>query len=141
MLQGEAGVGERARKLRKGMSLPEAMLWKVLRQRPRGLKFRRQHPAGPYVLDFYCHEARLIIEIDGISHDMGDRPFRDEMRDRHFEERGLRVVRIAARDVLADVAGVAESIIALCVNADVDTPPSALCAATSPDGGGFDMDR
>ena len=138
MLQGHAGIGERARKLRKSMSLPEVMLWKILKQKPCGLKFRRQHPAGPYVVDFYCHEARTIIEIDGISHDMGERPYLDEARDAHFAERGLKVLRIPARDVLGNVQSVAESIVAQCANATVDTPPSAFQAATSPAGGGFD---
>jgi very-short-patch-repair endonuclease len=47
------------------MSLPEVLLWQALRARPGGWKFRRQHPSGPYVADFYCHEARLIVEVDG----------------------------------------------------------------------------
>ncbi len=47
------------------MSLPEVLLWQVLRTRPSDLKFRRQHPSGAYVADFYCHEARLVIEVDG----------------------------------------------------------------------------
>ena len=59
------------------MSPPEAKLWNLLRARPEGLKFRHQHPAGPYTLDFYCAAVRLGIEVDGISHDMGDNPQRD----------------------------------------------------------------
>ena len=114
MLQGNPGVGDRARHLRKTMSLPEGMLWKILKQKPLGLKFRRQHPAGPYVVDFYCHEARTIIEIDGVSHDMGMQPDRDAVRDRHFAERGLRVIRIAATEVLHDAQAIAESIVAAC---------------------------
>ncbi len=114
MLQGETGVGDRARQLRKSMSLPEGLLWRILKQKPLGLKFRRQHPAGRYVVDFYCHEARTIIEIDGLSHDMGNRPQLDEQRDRHFTERGLHVLRIPARDVLNDPQTVAESIVAAC---------------------------
>jgi len=122
MLQGNAGVGDRARRLRKSMSLPEGLLWKILKQKPLGLKFRRQHPAGPYVVDFYCHEARAIIEIDGISHDMGDQAFRDETRDRYFIEKGLQVFRIAASDVLNDPEAIADSIV-------------TACCATSPSGG------
>ncbi len=64
MLQGGEKVGERARGLRIAMSAPEITLWQVLRRRPAGLKFRRQHPSGPYVADFYCHEARLVIYVD-----------------------------------------------------------------------------
>ncbi len=51
------GKIDRARKLRRGMTLPEGLLWRELRQRPAGLKFRRQHPSGAYILDFYCSDA------------------------------------------------------------------------------------
>jgi very-short-patch-repair endonuclease len=68
----------RARVLRSTLSLPEKLLWVRLRRREPGLpRFRRQHPIGPFVLDFYCSDARLDIEIDGQSHGMGDRPERD----------------------------------------------------------------
>src|SRR5215212_4194348 len=63
----------RARALRRDMTLPEGMLWQVLRTRPDGLKFRRQHPIGRCVVDFYCPATRLVIELDGIGHEMGDR--------------------------------------------------------------------
>jgi len=57
------------------MSVPEARLWNRLRWREPGKPiFRRQHPIGPYVVDFYCAKANLAVEIDGMSHDMGDRP-------------------------------------------------------------------
>ena len=55
----------RARELRRSMSLPEGLLWQELRKRPAGFKFRRQHPFGPYVLDFFCASMRLAIEVDG----------------------------------------------------------------------------
>ena len=99
-----------ARKLRKGMSLPEVMLWQRLRGRKAGAKFRRQHPVGDYVADFYCRESSLIVEIDGQSHDRGDRPLRDERRTAFFKQNGYRVLRIAASDILRDVEAVAASI-------------------------------
>jgi very-short-patch-repair endonuclease len=102
----------KARKLRREMSVPEVLLWRLLRQKPGGVKFRRQYPAGPYVLDFYSPDAKLGIEIDGIAHDMGDRPERDARRDAWLEEQGFHIVRIPARDVLQDVEGVANSILA-----------------------------
>lgn len=132
MLQGDERSARSAKQLRREMSPPERLLWSRLRQRPSGIKFRNQHPAGPYVADFYCHEHRLIIEIDGVAHDMGDRPSRDLKRDHWFQYRGLRVVRYSAKQVLADPDGVAESILAVCLAA---APPSALWAATSPRGG------
>jgi len=67
------------------MSLPEVMLWKVLRGREDGKPvFRRQHPMGPYVLDFFCARALICIEIDGASHGFGDRPQADARRDSYL---------------------------------------------------------
>jgi hypothetical protein len=62
---------KQARKLRRDMSLPEVILWEHLRRGGlSGMHFRRQHPAGPYVLDFYCAASRLAIEVDGAAHDL-----------------------------------------------------------------------
>ena len=113
MLQGTIEAKAHAKRLRREMSLPEVLLWQRLRTRPMGLKFRKQHDAGNYVLDFYCHEVRLIVEIDGIAHDMGDRPGRDSKRDAEFTAKGFRVVRIPAVDVLRDPDQAAESIAAI----------------------------
>ena len=93
-----------ARELRRRMTLPEVLLWKALRGRALdGLHFRRQHPLGPYVLDFYCDAAKLCVEVDGYSHGTGDRPERDERRDAWLEERGVRTLRISASLVLEEV--------------------------------------
>jgi len=99
-----------ARKLRREMSLPEVVLWQCLRGGRAGCKFRRQHPIGPYVADFYCAGARLVVEIDGIAHDMGDRPARDAVRQNYLEENGYTVIRLPASDVLKDVDAAAESV-------------------------------
>ncbi len=102
------------RRLRRALSLPEAQLWVRLRERADGKPvFRRQHPVGPYVLDFYCAKARLAIEIDGASHDMGDRPKRDFQRDAWLEARGIKVLRIPAQDVVHSVEEVADAILRL----------------------------
>lgn len=69
MLHGTTETQRRANTLRRAMTLPEVLLWRELKQRPAGLKFRRQHPAGRYVLDFYCAKLALAIEIDGSAHD------------------------------------------------------------------------
>lgn len=103
-----------ARRLRREQSLPEGLIWRELRGKRTSLKFRRQHPIGPYVLDFYCAQAKLGIEIDGIGHDMGDRPEADERRDRFLRDYGIEIVRIAAADVLADPNAIAKSIVAHC---------------------------
>ena len=113
MLQGTSGAKARAKKLRREMSLPEVLLWQRLKTRPNGLKFRKQHDAGKYVLDFYCHEVRLIVEVVGIAHDMGDRPERDEARDSEFAAKGFRVLRIPAADVLRNPDEMAEAIAAI----------------------------
>jgi very-short-patch-repair endonuclease/putative sterol carrier protein len=112
------------------MSLPEVKLWALLRRSPSGIRFRRQHPVGPYVADFYCPAAKLIIEIDGISHDLGDRPALDLRRDNYVRQLGLSVLRIPAADVLNDVTAVADGLIALCREAV--GPPPLSCAERSP---------
>ncbi|MGB7372842.1 endonuclease domain-containing protein [Pontixanthobacter sp.] len=102
-----------ARKLRANMSLPELLLWRELRAQTR-VKFRRQHPIGEYVLDFYCASARLCVEIDGIAHDMGDRPERDQLRDTWLTAQNIEVIRIPARDVLRSPANIAEALVRHC---------------------------
>ena len=104
----------RARRLRAEMSLPEVLLWRELRKRPGGHKFRRQHPVSGMVCDFACVSARLIVEIDGSAHDMGDQPEREEQRDMWLANNGYRTMRIAARDVLGNLEGVIEGIVAQC---------------------------
>ncbi|WKL58978.1 endonuclease domain-containing protein [Asticcacaulis sp. ZE23SCel15] len=106
-----------AKSLRADMSLPEMLVWTRLKQRQPGKPvFRRQYPIGPYVADFYCSKARLVIEIDGMAHDIGDRPERDIMRDKWLKYKGLEVYRIAARDVLADPEEAVEGIIIVTLN-------------------------
>ena len=103
----------KARALRRVMSRPEARLWEVLRTRPDGLKFRRQHPVGPYILDFYCPAAKLAIEVDGEAHGMGENPARDSGRDEWLQERGLRICRIPARHLYGDIEPAVKLILAV----------------------------
>ena len=91
-----------ARKLRRQMSPPEALLWSYVRGDKLGFKVRRQHPVGPYVADFFVREAKLVIEIDGSAHEFGDRPSRDLARDGYMSSQGYRVVRLLAREVMRD---------------------------------------
>ena len=106
----------KARMLRAEMSLPEVLLWRYLRKQPMGVKFRRQHPVGDFVIDFYNPAAKIGIEIDGIAHDMGDRPQRDVRRDDWLNQRGIEVVRIPAEEVLKSVERAAHSIIMYCLD-------------------------
>jgi very-short-patch-repair endonuclease len=85
------------------MSPAERRLWQVLRMRPGGFKFRRRHLIEPYVLDFYCREAAVAVEVDGAAHDLGDRPQRDEARDAWLKQRGIRTVRIVAKDLVEEL--------------------------------------
>ncbi|MEJ2410091.1 MAG: endonuclease domain-containing protein [Novosphingobium sp.] len=104
----------KARRLCREMTLPEVLVWQRLRKVPMGIKFRRQHPVGPYVLDFYCPAVKTGIEIDGLAHDMGASPERDAERDVWLRGKGIRMIRIPARDVLQNVDEVVESIVQAC---------------------------
>ncbi|MFM5948634.1 MAG: endonuclease domain-containing protein [Novosphingobium sp.] len=108
----------KARKLRAAMSLPEVLLWNYLRRKPMGVKFRRQHPVGSYVIDFYCPSTRIGIEIDGIAHAMGNRPAMDQARDNWLAGQGIRIVRIPASEVLKSVVDAAAAIVVLCSEAE-----------------------
>ena len=101
----------KARALRRNMTLPEGLLWRVLRERPEGLKFRRQHPIGRCIVDFYCPAAKLVI---GESHSMGDRPERDARRDWWLKSQGLRILRFNAGDVMKDLQTVLTAINRAC---------------------------
>jgi very-short-patch-repair endonuclease len=98
------------------MSLPEVLLWQRLKGAPQGVRFRKQHPIGAYRADFSCAAARLIIEVDGIAHDMGDRPSRDEVRTAELERAGYRagykVFRVPAADILRAADEAAGAIVA-----------------------------
>jgi very-short-patch-repair endonuclease len=101
--------------LRKQMSLPEVLLWNLLRKSSDGVIFRRQHSFDQnIVVDFYCAKAKLCIEIDGIAHDMGDQPERDEQRDAFLAGLGLEVMRIPASEVLKSPLDVADALVRYC---------------------------
>ncbi len=112
-MQAPEATIRRARKLRRELTPPEARLWIALRRRAAGgFKFRRQHPIGPYVLDFYCDSVRLAVEVDGFTHVTGDHPARDERRDAWLAQRGICTLRIDARDVRDEFDGVVGLIVA-----------------------------
>ena len=101
-MRGSVVTLKRARRLRRDMTLPEVVLWRELRRRQWGMHFRKQHPIGPYVLDFYCSQHRLAVEVDGFVHGLPGQAARDERRDVWLTEQGIRVLRFAAADVLND---------------------------------------
>jgi len=98
----------RARRLRRALSPPEVLIWVRLRSRDQGLSFRRQHPVGPYVADFYCAAAKLVVEIDGASHSEAAQEAHDARRDAYMLGLGLTVLRVPAAEVMADPDGAAQ---------------------------------
>ncbi|MEA3411171.1 MAG: endonuclease domain-containing protein [Pseudomonadota bacterium] len=99
----------RARQLRRELTDAERALWRHLRQRQvAGLRFRRQHPLGRYIVDFACLDARLVIEVDGGQH--GEREDYDEERTAWLQQRGFRVLRFWNNEVLNNIYGVMERI-------------------------------
>jgi len=114
VLQAPIKTVKLARKLRKEMSRLERLLWWALKQRPEGYRFRKQCPQGPYSLDFACLSARLAIEVDGESHDRGDRPARDAARDRYLQNLGFLTMRIPAEEVFNNLEGVVLGIVDVC---------------------------
>ena len=96
----------RALELRKRQTPPEGILWAELRNcQVAGLKFRRQCPLGDYIVDFYCHEASLIVEVDGLRHSFHGRE-RDERGDVWMRERGIETLRISVSSITKDVKSV-----------------------------------
>ncbi|WP_174298058.1 endonuclease domain-containing protein [Sphingomonas bacterium] len=131
-----------ARQLRRSMTPPEPALWFALRRNDADLRFRRQHPAGDYVLDFFCAPARLAIEVDGEVHGRGDRPARDAARDAWLQVRGVEVLRYPARDVLMELDLVVRQIVSTAVErrdvlvAGQRPPPPSPSVPPPPGGGG-----
>ncbi|MGB9755176.1 DUF559 domain-containing protein [Roseiflexus castenholzii] len=105
----------RSKDLRREMTPPERTLWSVLRNGQTGFTFRRQHPIGPYIADFYSREARLVVEVDGvIAHSTEASLAHDQARDQYLRLLGLEVLRIPAREVEHNLAGVYEAIRLTC---------------------------
>ena len=101
------------RALRRASTPAERRLWSVVRaDRLDGLRFRRQHSLGPYVVDFYCAEARLVIELDGSVHDDPLRAAYDSERQQALEAQGLRVLRFSNAEVMGESESVAAAILA-----------------------------
>lgn len=120
---------KKARTLRQAMTESERALWRRLRHDQLGVRFRRQHPAGPYVADFACRPLRLIIEVDGGQHAIHSH--RDHRRNAWMVDRGFTVLRFWNHDVLNNLDAVVERIhaevIRLCAVVptahDTDTGP------------------
>jgi very-short-patch-repair endonuclease len=95
-----------ARELRHPQTPAEATLWRTLRNRQFKYKFRRQHPIYRFIIDFYCAEAKLLIEVDGPSHFEQDQQEYDKLRTEYLEELGYKVIRFTNDDVKLNIDGV-----------------------------------
>jgi len=101
-------IRDRAKSLRRATTGPERLLWSLLRRNTLGLHFRRQHPLGPFVLDFYCARAKLAVEVDGPVH--ADRAHADARRTEWLASEGVRVLRFSIADVETRPAAVLAAI-------------------------------
>jgi very-short-patch-repair endonuclease len=124
---------DRAKQLRRAMTRAETLLWRHLKaHRLAALGFRRQSPMGNYIADFVAHSRKLIVEVDGESHDFEERIRHDGRRDEWFASRGYRVLRFTNDDVMKNLEGV---VLAIDLAAAQVAPPSL----TLPRKGGGNM--
>jgi histidinol dehydrogenase len=131
----------RAHALRQTGSIVEKLLWRAVPEQEKqfDVKFRYQHPISPYVVDFACLAARLVVEIDGMSHDSNIE--RDRERQKYLEQQGFKIVRFSNADVLKDVTAIA---VTMCEEArqlqetrwDKNPSPNAQSAFDPPARGG-----
>jgi very-short-patch-repair endonuclease len=98
---------EKRRALRNNMPEPERCIWNRLRARQiNGHKFRRQYSIGKYIVDFYCPEAKLAVEIDGDSHFSDEQGLRDVSRQKYIESKGIHFLRFTNTDIIENLEGV-----------------------------------
>lgn len=106
------GLKDRRKILRNNMPEPEQIIWYYLKGRNlNGYKFRRQYSVGPYVLDFYCPELRLGIEIDGDSHFVSKALKNDKVRQEAIELQNIKIIRFKNNDVTDNIEAVIEKIL------------------------------
>lgn len=104
------GLFEYARVLRKEITHAESVLWECIRNKKLGVKFRRQHPIDPYILDFYCHEVQIGIEVDGSIHEYGDNKLYDKYRTIQLKEYEIKIIRFRNEEVLNGIDEVVKRI-------------------------------
>ncbi len=119
-----------ARQFRRALTPPEVRLWARLKGKADGLHFRKQHPVGPYIVDFYCPKAKMIIEVDGLVHDAVDVAAKDQRRSDWLFGFGLEILRVTASEVMADPDDVTLGIIAYARSRLRSDPSVADCVLT-----------
>ena len=101
---------EHRKELRKNQTPQEKILWWYLKDKRTGHKFRRQHSVGGYILDFYCAENKLIVEIDGRIHNTPEAREYDQIRDKFFTDLGYKILRFSNDEISKDINSVIEKI-------------------------------
>jgi very-short-patch-repair endonuclease len=104
---------KRRKELRKNQTDAEYILWQKLRNKHLGKKFYRQYSVGPYILDFFCTEARLAIELDGSTHSKEEIAFYDQERTAFLKEQGIRVVRFWNKEIIDNFENTLKKILLL----------------------------
>jgi cyclase len=108
--EAEANIFQRAKELRNRLTDAEKILWMHLRTRPKGYKFRRQHPTKNYILDFYCHALKLAIEADGEIHNEKDIMLADVERQKNLEAAGIKFIRFTNEEITNNLNSVIEKL-------------------------------
>jgi very-short-patch-repair endonuclease len=121
---------DRARRLRRDMTNAEWRLWGVLRGGQMGASFRRQHPIGPYFVDFYCAPLKLAIELDGGQH--AERQGYDDARTTFLATQGIKVVRYWNNEVMENLDGVCVDLSAAIQGRNLSLPRMALTPSQPP---------
>jgi len=103
-------IFQNAKDLRNHPTDAERILWMHLRTRPGGCKFRRQHPAWNYILDFYCHSLKLAIDVDGSIHHEEEHMQNDIGRQKNLEAQGIQFIRFTNEEIIANLDNVIEKI-------------------------------
>ncbi|HNQ66777.1 MAG TPA: endonuclease domain-containing protein [Bacteroidales bacterium] len=104
-------IMDRAKQLRRRMTEPEEIVWEIVRENAiLRLKFRRQHPISNYIADFYCHKIKLVIEIDGETHNQESAKLYDEHRTNVMNSFGIEVIRFTNNEILSDISFVRKTI-------------------------------
>ncbi len=103
-------IFENAKRLRNTMTDAETVLWMHVRGGIKRCKFRRQHPIGQFIADFYCHKAKLIIEVDGSIHNLPDVKKVDKEKEEYLEQKGYMIIRFTNKEVMVKIEDVLEKI-------------------------------
>jgi len=116
------GIHQHAEALRKNMTPAEQILWLRLNKSQLGFRFKAQHPIDIFIADFYCHQFKLVVEIDGGIHEQ--KKEYDEGRTAELEQLGLTIIRFTNEEVLSDIDSVIKKISMYLVSSVADTAPS-----------------